>query len=691
MKKMPFSIFLCLLFVTALFGQVYKDPTATVQARVADLLSRMSLAQKIGQMTQGNSTEVTTSDIQTYFLGSVLSGGGSYPGANTPSGWADATDNYQRAAMGTSLGIPIIYGIDAVHGCNAVQDATVFPHNIGLGAANDPDLMLRIGQTVANEVACTGIDWTFAPCVTVPRDERWGRTYEGFSEDPSIHNNLVRPYIQGLQGTTMGGQNIVACAKHYIADGGTTGGVNMGDAAITEAQLRAIHLPPYQRAIEQSVGTVMVSFSKYNGVLCSQDTQLVTSILKTELGFKGFVVSDWDALDMISGTASDQAKAAINAGIDMVMYSTKAKWSTFITSMTSLVNSGSVPTSRIDDAVSRILTVKFTAGLFEAPYADRSFQSSFGSDAHRQIAREAVRKSLVLLKNNGVLPLSKTARLFVAGKSADSMTNQCGGWTLGWQGIPAGQTDKGTTVLGAIKKVATGTVTYSATGTGASGYDAAVVVVGETPYAETLGDKTDLSLDSTDQTCISNIQASGVPYVIVLVSGRPMIVTSQIQNANAFVAAWLPGTEGDGVADCLYGTYDFTGKLAYSWPSSMSQIPINTGDTSYSPLYAFGYGLTLSGTVTPAPTAVPTIGPTAVPTVVPTVAPTPVPGLTGDVNSNGSIDIVDALLTAQYYVGLNPAGFNTAVADVNCSGTIDIVDALRIAQYYVGLIASLSC
>jgi beta-glucosidase len=653
----------------ALFAQTYKDPNATVAARVADLLSGMTLAQKIGQMTQGNSSGASASNVANYYLGSILSGGGSYPGANTPQGWADAYDNYQRAAMGTSLGIPILYGIDAVHGHNAVQDATVFPHNIGLGAANDADLMLRMGQVVANEVRATGINWTFAPCVTIPRDERWGRTYEGFAEDPSIPNNLVRSYIRGLQGASMKGQNIVACAKHYIADGGTVGGNNAGDAQISESVLRSIHLPPYQRAIEENVGTIMVSYSKWNGTLCSQHTQLITTILKNELGFKGFVISDWDALDFISGTAREQAKAAINAGIDMVMYSSAAKWQAFITNMTDLVNKNEVSISRVNDAVSRILTIKFTAGLFENPYADRSFQSSFGSTAHRLVAREAVRKSLVLLKNDGVLPLSKSAaKIFVAGKSADSIANQCGGWTLGWQGMTSGQSEKGTTVLQAIKNVATGTVTYNSSGSGASGSTAAVVVVGETPYAEGDGDSTTLALASEDITCINNVEASGVPYVIVLISGRPMIATTQIQNANAFVAAWLPGTEGDGIADCLFGTYDFTGKLPHSWPSSINQVPINKGDSSYSPLYAFGYGLNLSGT-----------------------SATPTPGLKGDVNSSGIVDVVDALLIAQYYVGLNPPNFNTAVADVNCSNSIDVVDALRIAQYYVGLISSLNC
>lgn len=674
MKKALLIVFLFLSLVSMSYGQVYKDPNASVTARVDDLLSRMNLAQKIGQMTQPNLTNVTASQIRSYYLGSVLSGGGSVPANNTPQGWADMYDNLQNAALSTSLGIPIIYGIDAVHGHNNVQNATIFPHNIGLGAANDPGLMERIGQVVAREVASTGIDWTFGPCVTVARDERWGRTYEGFAEDASIHDNLVRPYIRGFQGSTMQGENIVACAKHFIGDGGTDDGVNMGDMTLSEAQVRAIHLPPYLRAIEENVGTFMISFNSWNGVLCHENTYLITDLLKGELGFRGFVVSDWNAIRAISGTYRDQVKKSINAGIDMIMAPEEEDWQPFISNLTNLVNSGEVPMSRIDDAVRRILTIKFKAGLFEHPLTDRSLMSTFGSTAHRQVAREAVRKSLVLLKNSNLLPISKNANILVAGGSADSMRNQCGGWTLGWQGIPLGASLQGTTILQGIRNAASGNVTYTSNGSGAGNYDVAIVVVGEGPYAEGEGDDQDLSLSSTDIQAINNVESSGTPYVIILVSGRPMIVTTQINNADAFIAAWLPGTEGAGVSDCLFGDYDFTGRLSYSWPVSMSQIPVNYGDSNYNPLYAFGYGLSLSGS-------------TPVPTPNPTPTPTNVQQNPGDVNSDNSVDIVDALLIAQYYVGLNPSNFNIANADTNCDSNIDIVDALLIAQYYVGLIS----
>ncbi|MBN1696183.1 MAG: glycoside hydrolase family 3 C-terminal domain-containing protein [Spirochaetales bacterium] len=668
MKKRLVTAIIFIICILAAHGQVYKDPNAAVSQRVSDLLARMSLAEKIGQMTQANLLNVTAQDVRNYLLGSVLSGGGSVPSNNTPQGWADTYDNLQNAALSTPLGIPIIYGVDAVHGHNNVGDAVMFPHNIGLGAANDPDLMERIGEVVAREVAATGVDWTFGPCVAVVRDERWGRTYEGFAEDPSIHDRLVRPFIRGLQGTNMQGERIVACAKHFIADGGTQGGVNMGDARITESELRNVHLPPYIRAIEENVGTVMISFSSWNGTLCHASTRLVTEILKNELGFQGFVVSDWNAIRYLSGTYSDQIRTSVNAGIDMFMVPEEEDWQPFISELTTLVQNGRVSTGRIDDAVRRILTVKFKAGLFEHPLTDRSIMSSFGGSAHRQVAREAVRKSLVLLKNNGVLPLSKNARLLVAGRSADSMRNQCGGWTLGWQGMLPGQSLEGTTILQGIRAAAVN-VTYSSNGSGASGYDAAIVVVGEEPYAEAEGDDQDLSLSPTDIQCINNVESSGTPYVIVLVSGRPMTVTSHIESSDAFVAAWLPGTEGGGVADCLFGDHDFSGKLPFSWPRSMSQIPVNYNDPSYDPLYAFGYGLSLSGTSQTTP-------------------PTPPPGADiGDVNNDGSVNIVDALLVAQYYVGLNPGNFDTDRADANCNGNIDIVDALLIAQYYVGLIS----
>ncbi len=582
---------------TALALYPYEDANLPVETRVEDLLGRMTLDEKVGQMTQGERGSVTTGEVASYFLGSVLSGGGSTPGDNSPEAWADMYDAYQTAALSTRLGIPIIYGVDAVHGHSNVRDAVIFPHNIGLGAANDPNLMERIGTVTALEVAATGVDWNFGPCVTVVRDERWGRTYEGFAEDPEVHNNIVAAYIQGFQGAdaNMQGEKIVACAKHYIGDGGTTWGtgtggkIDQGDTICTEEFLRDIHLPPYQRAIEANVGTVMTSFSSWNGDDCVYHTWLITNLLKTELGFDGFVISDWDD---VGSTSLTNVQNAINAGIDMAME--PYNWSTFINNLKNRVNGGYVPMSRIDDAVRRILRIKFRAGLFEHPYTDRSLASSFGSAEHRAVAREAVRKSLVLLKNDGVLPIAKNADVFVAGSSAASLRKQCGGWTIHWQGMYSDSETSGTNILEGIENICTGSVTYNVGGYGAAGHDVAIVVVGEEPYAEGDGDESDLRLSylyPTDVTVINRVRDSGTPYVIVLVSGRPMIITSQIADADAFVAAWLPGTEGDGVAEVLFGDYGFTGKLSFSWPRDMSQIPINVGDASYDPLFPYGYGL----------------------------------------------------------------------------------------------------
>jgi len=565
----------------------YQDANEDIETRVEDLLSRMTLDEKIGQMTQ-TQFSISPSYITTYFIGSLLSGGGdSPPGTNTATDWANLYDTLQARALATRLGIPLIFGIDAVHGHNKVRDAVVFPHNIGLGAANDPNLMERIGAVTAKEVAATGIDWTFAPCLAVARDERWGRTYEALAEAPQIHDNLVGPYIFGLQGpdANMHGEKIVACAKHYVGDGGTTGGVNAGNTECNEAFLRAIHLPPYQRAIEEGVGTFMSSFSSWNGARCVFHTWLITDLLKNELGFDGFVVSDWEDI----GSDPTNIKNAVNAGVDMSM--APSSWYSFITNLKALVNSSQVSQSRIDDAVRRILRIKFRAGLFEHPYTDRTLLSSFGSAEHREVAREAVRKSLVLLKNNGVLPIAKNADVFVAGSSANSLIRQCGGWTIGWQSMPSETSTSGTTILEGIQELSTGSVTFSANGIGAASHDVAIVVVGEAPYAEGSGDDSDLQLSTMDTSAIIAVRDSGTPYVIILVSGRPMIITSPHHFADAFVAAWLPGTEGGGVADVLFGDYGFTGKLSFTWPSAMNQIPINVGDSAYNPLFAFGYGI----------------------------------------------------------------------------------------------------
>ncbi len=578
-------------------ANVYQDPSQPVEARVKDLLSRMTLDEKVGQMIQPERHTATADDVKNYYLGSVFSGGGNVPMSNTPTGWCDMTDDYQKAAMSTRLQIPFIYGVDAVHGHNNLYGATIFPHNIGLGAANDEELVYKIGQITAKEVRATGAHWTFAPCIAVPQNEKWGRTYEGFSENTDIVTKLGVAATKGLQGDNYltdltNNDKILGCIKHFIGDGATTNGVDASDSVLTEAEIREKYLPPYIEAIKAGARTLMASFSSINGLECHGNKWLLTNVLKNELKFDGFVVSDYEAIKDIDKTNfRNCVKESVNAGVDM--YMEPKMWKTVITHLKDLVGNGEVPMSRIDDAVTRILRVKFQLGLFEKPYADRSLMSQVGSADHRSVAREAVRKSLVLLKNdNKILPLAKNGKkIFVAGKNADDLGNQCGGWTITWQG-KSGNITQGTTILQGIKSAVNPgtTVTYNLNGYGAQGHDVAVVVVGETPYAEVKGDRTDLALSAEDIQTINNVKSAGIPMVVVLVSGRPMIVTDQIKDSAAFVAAWLPGTEGNGVSDCLFGDYDFTGKLPMSWPSSNAQIPVNEGDGK-TPLYQLGYGL----------------------------------------------------------------------------------------------------
>jgi beta-glucosidase len=566
----------------------------------------MTLDEKIGQMTQVDRAYLQSDqDIATYGLGSILSGGGSAPDPNTPQSWADMVDRFQRAALSSRLAIPILYGIDAVHGDGAVLGATVFPQNLGLGAAGDPALVEDVARATAQELLGTGVRWNFAPSVAVVRDEHWGRTYESFGEDPALPEALAT-YVTGTQGAALGPGSILATAKHWIADGGTTGGRDGGDARIDDATLRAIHLPPFVAALRAGVGSVMISHSSLNGVPMHADQALVTGRLKGELGFSGVVVSDWAGTGDVSGDYPTAVRSLVNAGIDMVMvpYDYRA----FISTLRDEVNAGRVPQSRIDDAVTRILTKKVQLGLFEAPFADRSLTPSVGSAEHRALARRAVAASLVLLKNDGgLLPLAKSARrIFVAGKSADDLGNQAGGWTLQWQGVQ-GNLFPGTTILQGIR-AAVGpqtTVAYARDASGIDGsYDVAVVVVGETPYAEWVGDRTDgLGLDAEDQGVLDRVRAAGVPTVAVVVSGRPLIITDRLAGWRALVAAWLPGSEGAGVADVLFGDAPPRGKLPITWPRSADQVPMHAGDPGYDPLFPFGFGLTY-GSGPPVATAV---------------------------------------------------------------------------------------
>ncbi|HEY0498395.1 MAG TPA: glycoside hydrolase family 3 protein [Kutzneria sp.] len=579
-------------------GLPYQNPALPVADRVTDLMARMSLDEKLGQMTQAERTALNPqSDLATFRIGSVLSGGGSAPSPNTAQSWANMYDSFQRTALSTPLGIPMIYGADAVHGHNNVVGATIFPHNIGLGATRDAALAQQIGRATAEEVAGTGVNWDFAPCLCVARNDRWGRTYESFGEVPSIPTAMTT-IVTGLQGTTLGAApaSVLATAKHYIGDGGTTGGVNEGNTQLSETDLRAIHLPPFKAAVDRGVGSVMISYSSWNGVKDHGNRHLITDILKGELGFGGFVVSDWAGIDQIDGQSGFSAAdidASINAGIDMVMVPTNYKQ--FIGMLRTEVNNGHISRARIDDANRRILTKKFQLGLFEHPLADRSFTGTVGSAAHRAVARQAVRESQVVLKNaGGILPLSKSAKVFVAGKSADDIGLQSGGWTISWQG-GSGNVTPGTTVLQGIRNTVAGagSVTYDRNGNGINaGYTAAVAVIGETPYAEGAGDRPGgMGLDQTDLATLSRLRASGVPVVVVLVSGRPLDISAQLPDWRALVEAWLPGTEGQGVVDVLFGSVAPTGKLPVSWPQSASQEPVNDGDGK-TPLFPLGFGLT---------------------------------------------------------------------------------------------------
>jgi beta-glucosidase len=596
----------CMIFSIAGSAASKPRPLSSFDPQVKKLLARMTLEEKIGQMTQPEQSALKDqADIENYFVGSLLSGGDSDPKeGNSLQAWTDLYDRLQKHTENTRLKIPLLYGIDAVHGHNNVLGAVIFPHNIGLGCTRNPALIEKVERVTAEEIRATGIQWAFGPCVTVPQDIRWGRTYEGFSEDPVLVRQLGKAAVLGFQGLDLSNPlSVVASAKHYIGDGGTAygstrngKGLDQGDTRVNEATLRRIHLQGYISAIEAGVGTIMPSYSSWNGVKCSASKQLMTDLLKNELGFQGFLISDYNAIDQISPDYKEDVRISINAGMDMVM--TPTRYREFYNDLKALVQEDKVPMSRIDDAVTRILRVKFAMGMMDpkrSQLADRKLQKSFGSPEHRAVARQAVRESMVLLKNDRKsLPISKSVkRIHVAGKSADDIGNMCGGWTIAWQGKSGAVTEGGTTILAAIKNaVSRGTeVTYSRDGSGAQGADIGVVVIGETPYAEMMGDRSDLSLSAEDVAAVSNMKAAGIPVVTVLVSGRPMLVGNILEKTDALVAAWLPGTEGQGVADVLFGDYKPTGKLSFSWPRNMAQMPVNINTPNADPLFKYGYGL----------------------------------------------------------------------------------------------------
>jgi beta-glucosidase len=562
------------------------------QAR--ELLAKMTIDEKIGQMTQADKEFIKDPTvIKTLFLGSVLNGGSSDPDdGNSLEAWTDMVDNFQKQAMETRLRIPLLYGVDSVHGHSNVLGAVIFPHNIGLGCTRNSALIEKIMRITAEETRATGINWAFSPCVTVPQDVRWGRTYEGYSEDPSIVRDLAGPAVLGLQRDSLDNPlGVLACAKHYVGDGGTTWGsaregkgMDQGDTRVDEATLRRIHLQGYYSAIAAGVGSIMPSYSSWNGVKMSGNKYLLTDVLKNEMGFEGFLISDYNAIDQIKpNDYKESIKISINAGMDMGMV--PGRYREFIKDLKELVAEGQVPMSRIDDAVLRILRVKFAMGLMDpdsSPLADRKLHRDFGSVEHRAVAREAVRESLVVLKNEGnALPLARTAkRILVAGKSADDIGNQCGGWTIDWQGKSGTTTTTGgTTLLAAIEHTASKNtkVTYSHDGSGGSGAEVAVVVVGEKPYAEFEGDRADLSLAAEDLAAVKAAKSSGAKVVMVIYSGRPLLLGEAMNQADAVVAAWLPGTEGQGVADVLFGNAKPSGKLSFHWPQGEGKAALPVG------------------------------------------------------------------------------------------------------------------
>ncbi|WP_262408210.1 glycoside hydrolase family 3 protein [Sphingopyxis sp. OPL5] len=587
---------------------------AATEARIAALIARMTVEEKVGQIVQADIGSATPADAKTYHLGSILNGGSSGPGGDdfaAPGKWLALADAFYAASVDSSGGgvaIPIIWGTDAVHGHSNIIGATLFPHNVGLGAARDPDLIERIARATALEIRTTGMEWTFAPTVTVPQDYRWGRAYEGYSSDPALVSDYVGRMVRGLQGPANGkdllkGPYVIASTKHFLADGGTVDGRDQGDARISEEQLRDIHGAPYVPALSEGVATIMVSFSGWNGVKNTGNKSLLTDLLKDHMGFDGFLVSDWNAHGQVAGCTNASCPQVINAGLDMVMApdSWKAMW----TSLVAQAKDGTVPMARLDDAVARILRVKMRLGLFEAGKpSSRRYAGQWdllGAPDHRAIAREAVRKSLVLLKDQGgVLPIKPGSHVLVAGDAADDIGRQSGGWTISWQGTDVTNANfpGATSIWKGIDDAVTaagGSAELAPDGAYRKKPDAAIVVFGETPYAEFQGDLKTLQLRPDLRAPFATMQklkAQGVPVIAVMISGRPLFMNPELNTADAFVAAWLPGSEGAGVADLLIAgkdgkaRFDFTGKLPTAWPATArADGPV---------LFPFGYGLGLA-------------------------------------------------------------------------------------------------
>ncbi len=574
---------------------------------IAELIRNMTLEEKIGQMTQVDYRYLKDkSDIAKYFLGSILSGGGATPPTNQPSSWVDLYNGFQKEALKTRLKIPLIYGIDAVHGHNNVFGATMFPHNIGLGCANDKLLVQKIASATAAEVKATGLDWTFAPCVAVAQDERWGRTYESFSEDSDIVTELGVASIIGYQGRNLNENSVLACAKHFVGDGNTVFGtgtnwykIDRGDVVLEEEELRSKYIKPFKESIRAGVGSIMISYNSWKGKKLHGHKYLINDLLRKELKFDGIVISDWAGINEIDKDYKTCIIQSINAGIDMNMVPGSLNpddnsYGDFIRLAIEAVKEGSISIKRIDDAVYRILKVKKQIGLFDNPIKNPPDKNIVGSRKHRDLARESVRKSLVLLKNeNKILPLKKFGKkITLVGDHADNIGFQCGGWTIHWQG-GSGDITTGTTILDAFKSTVSDSnnINYSKNGDNLTSSDIIVVAIGEKPYTEGVGDRDSLFLSKENKELLEKVKRAKIPYIVILISGRPMIINEELNDSHAFIAAWLPGTEGAGISDVLFGDFDFSGKLSMTWPKSMKQIPINFGDNDYDPLFEFGFGL----------------------------------------------------------------------------------------------------
>lgn len=591
---------------------LYLDASAPIEDRVEDLLGRMSLEEKVGQMTLIEKGSIQPDAVTEYYIGGVLSGGGGYPSSgNTPERWYEMVTAYQDAALATPLAIPLIYGVDAIHGHNNLRGATIYPHNIGLGAANDADLVRRIAQATAEDMLATGIHWNYAPVLAVPQDYRWGRTYEGYSGDPDIVTRLALAFLDGLQGDDLSADDtVVGTPKHFVGDGGVVWGTGMdgmldrGDTRGDEDTLREIHLTPYVDLIEGGARSIMVSFSSWQGVKMHARGDLITDWLKDEMGFDGFVVSDWQAIDEIPGNYYSDVVTSVNAGVDMNMV--PYNYIQYTDALIQAVENGDVTEARIDDAVRRILRVKFELGLFENPYGDPALIDTIGSDEKRELAREAVQKSAVLLQNiNDALPLSAdVSRVFIAGEGADDVGIQSGGWTIEWQGLSGNITD-GTTILDGLE-AAFGEdteVIYNRFGRyrGAENEDGSlqrgevgIVVLSEPPYAEMQGDRPSLQFEEGQLVTLERVRERVDKLIVIIISGRPMSLGDIPQQADAMVAAWLPGSEGAAIADVLFGEVPFNGKLSFAWHMNDAALPVDPAATEVdceAIRYPLGYGL----------------------------------------------------------------------------------------------------